>query len=199
MKCTGKTARWCPRCGECTCTKGQPLDARGTGDDLPKPGCPLHGPKSLHGEAGFIDGRRNKSPAELGVMRLKAWETRRRKYGRGGHRGLDKGAYHRAGAAVEPEPAEPRTGDVVIGSLVARGCPLVRLAWLGESGKLVEVERPAIVVGGRYTFAGEPPWPDSLGVIVNGEYEIDRLTVWRNPARFEVELTLAGILDQVKR
>lgn len=185
-ECTGRTARWCPTCGTCTCAPD--LADRGLDDDLSKPGCPLHDPASKHAEP--PDGRRTKSPAELAVMRLKAWETRRRKYGKGGHRGLDKGAYRRAGAAADPEPTAPRTGDVVIGSLLASGCPLVRLAWLDAGGKLVEVERPALVVGNRYTFAGEPPWPDSLGVIVNGEYEVDRLTVWRNPPRFEVELAL---------
>ena len=37
-ECTGLTARWCPRCGDCTCPVG----------DLGEQECPLHGPYSVH-------------------------------------------------------------------------------------------------------------------------------------------------------
>lgn len=48
-RCTGVTAKWCPRCGDCTCPPlregGDPCEV--TLDD---PRCPLHSPKSSHGE-----------------------------------------------------------------------------------------------------------------------------------------------------
>lgn len=40
VACTGTTARWCPRCGDCTCG---PHPA-----DLDKPTCSLHGARSSH-------------------------------------------------------------------------------------------------------------------------------------------------------
>lgn len=40
-ECTGLTARWCPRCGDCCCV----------GDDMDNPSCPLHAPGSKHAEA----------------------------------------------------------------------------------------------------------------------------------------------------
>lgn len=42
VACEGLTARWCPRCGTCTC----PQDG-----DLNADGCPLHDPRSTHAEA----------------------------------------------------------------------------------------------------------------------------------------------------
>lgn len=41
--CTGITARWCPRCGDCRCA---PDPA-----DMDEPSCPLHGIKSDHAES----------------------------------------------------------------------------------------------------------------------------------------------------
>lgn len=42
-RCTGVTASWCPRCGDCECP--------GRGDrHLDDPCCPLHGTFSAHGE-----------------------------------------------------------------------------------------------------------------------------------------------------
>lgn len=40
-ECTGITAQWCPRCGDCTCPDGTPADC---------PLCPLHARGSSHGE-----------------------------------------------------------------------------------------------------------------------------------------------------
>ena len=41
--CTGVTASWCPRCGDCSCAK----DGH---DELNSPRCPLHAPSSPHAE-----------------------------------------------------------------------------------------------------------------------------------------------------
>ena len=38
--CTGISAQWCPRCGDCSCPEGE----RSSFD------CPLHSPSSPHGE-----------------------------------------------------------------------------------------------------------------------------------------------------
>ncbi len=47
--CTGVAARWCPRCGTCTC----PTEPD---DDLEEEvACPLHGPASPHAEAGLTE------------------------------------------------------------------------------------------------------------------------------------------------
>lgn len=43
--CTGITATWCPRCGECTCVRD-----RSDAPSLCDPRCPLHAPGSDHGE-----------------------------------------------------------------------------------------------------------------------------------------------------
>lgn len=40
--CTGLTARWCPRCGDCSC---EPYPA-----DMNDPSCPLHAISSEHAE-----------------------------------------------------------------------------------------------------------------------------------------------------
>jgi hypothetical protein len=42
VRCTGLSARWCPRCGNCTCR-----DPEGSLDDWD---CPLHGEFSRHGD-----------------------------------------------------------------------------------------------------------------------------------------------------
>lgn len=55
-ECTGVTAQWCPRCGDCKCGpryEGDPDGPRTLSDD----GCPLHAPSSLHGEAPAEDPR----------------------------------------------------------------------------------------------------------------------------------------------
>ena len=44
-ECTGISARWCPRCGDCTCP-GDP----DRGDPMDDPRCPLHASSSPHGE-----------------------------------------------------------------------------------------------------------------------------------------------------
>lgn len=44
--CTGLTARWCPRCGDCKCR-----DAEDPTVEMNDPGCPLHAPNSPHAEA----------------------------------------------------------------------------------------------------------------------------------------------------
>ena len=41
-ECEGLTARWCPRCGTCSCEQD---------GDLNDPACPLHAPSSQHAEA----------------------------------------------------------------------------------------------------------------------------------------------------
>ncbi|HXQ77088.1 MAG TPA: hypothetical protein VN797_02720 [Gemmatimonadaceae bacterium] len=43
--CTGLTASWCPRCGDCTCERGHDGDCCFDGAD-----CPLHRPESKHAE-----------------------------------------------------------------------------------------------------------------------------------------------------
>lgn len=45
-ECTGVTAFWCPRCGDCSC----PRDVDG-GCDFDTDGCPLHGSPSQHAAA----------------------------------------------------------------------------------------------------------------------------------------------------
>lgn len=45
--CTGLSARWCPRCGDCKCP---PLHEGGE-RTLDDPRCPLHAPSSPHGDA----------------------------------------------------------------------------------------------------------------------------------------------------
>jgi hypothetical protein len=44
-RCTGITARWCPRCGDCKCTAPP-----GLAGDMDSPDCPLHALNSTHGE-----------------------------------------------------------------------------------------------------------------------------------------------------
>ena len=44
-ECTGLTASWCPRCGDCECPR-----TRGFRLSLDHPGCPLHGHDSDHAE-----------------------------------------------------------------------------------------------------------------------------------------------------
>ena len=46
--CTGMTATWCPRCGDCSCPyiNGQPEQGRTLND----PTCQLHAPSSPHAE-----------------------------------------------------------------------------------------------------------------------------------------------------
>ena len=48
-ECTGETARWCPRHGDCTCPPREdwPDEFTFDGDD-----CPLHGERSTHADAG---------------------------------------------------------------------------------------------------------------------------------------------------
>lgn len=48
VRCTGVFARWCPRCGDCTCPQreaGDPGEVTFEDD-----GCPLHAEASSHGE-----------------------------------------------------------------------------------------------------------------------------------------------------
>lgn len=47
--CEGLTARWCPRCGTCTCPRG---DSDLGDSDLDDPSCPLHAPTSDHAGGG---------------------------------------------------------------------------------------------------------------------------------------------------
>lgn len=49
-ECTGITAMWCPRCGDCTCP-GDP----DRGDPMDDPRCPLHAANSPHGEGEHED------------------------------------------------------------------------------------------------------------------------------------------------
>jgi hypothetical protein len=42
--CTPTSARWCPRCGDCTCPEND------SGDWLSSDDCPLHDPMCDHGE-----------------------------------------------------------------------------------------------------------------------------------------------------
>lgn len=44
--CTGITARWCPKCGDCKCQV-----PRGLAGDMDSPDCPLHALNSMHGQA----------------------------------------------------------------------------------------------------------------------------------------------------
>lgn len=49
--CTGITAQWCPRCGDCTCPLLHEGNVEG-GRTLNDPKCPLHAPSSPHGDGG---------------------------------------------------------------------------------------------------------------------------------------------------
>lgn len=51
--CTGLTASWCPRCGDCTCERMPDGDCCFDGHD-----CPLHGTSSQHAETVELDGMR---------------------------------------------------------------------------------------------------------------------------------------------
>ena len=53
-ECSGVTARWCPRCGDCACDPESMADP----DDMDDPRCPLHSPSSEHAEDGAPDGGR---------------------------------------------------------------------------------------------------------------------------------------------
>ncbi len=46
-ECTGISAHWCPRCGDCEC----PRPDDGWADSLNDPACPLHGRDSDHAES----------------------------------------------------------------------------------------------------------------------------------------------------
>lgn len=65
-RCTGMTAIWCPRCGDCKC----PLNEAGE-RSLDGSACPLHAPDSAHGEpAGLVRARhplgdRDRAPPTL--------------------------------------------------------------------------------------------------------------------------------------
>ena len=48
--CTGVTAQWCPRCGDCACPLLHEGNVEG-GRTLNDPKCPLHAPSSPHGDA----------------------------------------------------------------------------------------------------------------------------------------------------
>lgn len=52
--CTGVAASWCPRCGDCACPKDEHGERVSTlrPDDfgMDDPSCPLHAPRSEHGE-----------------------------------------------------------------------------------------------------------------------------------------------------
>lgn len=48
--CTGITAQWCPRCGDCACPLLHEGNVEG-GRTLNDPKCPLHAPSSPHGDA----------------------------------------------------------------------------------------------------------------------------------------------------
>ncbi|MCA1833013.1 MAG: hypothetical protein ABR520_11125 [Mycobacteriales bacterium] len=61
--CNGLTARWCPRCGDCSCGEGEAVE-------LNDPGCPLHAPGSKHAEPpdeiGGVVGAYEELTVELG-------------------------------------------------------------------------------------------------------------------------------------
>ena len=49
-QCTGLAARWCPRCGDCTCPEEE-REVRGLNSDA----CPLHALFTSHAECGGND------------------------------------------------------------------------------------------------------------------------------------------------
>lgn len=44
-ECTGLSASWCPRCGDCACPRDDEGELLG---DMNDRGCPLHAPDSTH-------------------------------------------------------------------------------------------------------------------------------------------------------
>lgn len=48
-ECSGISASWCARCGDCACPRLESGEPEG---DLNDPECPLHAPDSTHAETG---------------------------------------------------------------------------------------------------------------------------------------------------
>lgn len=48
--CTGISAAWCPRCGDCACRDDEDDEGELRGEGLNHPDCPLHNRTSTHAE-----------------------------------------------------------------------------------------------------------------------------------------------------